>query len=79
MSCRPCSVWDRSADAVLGNELRAVTSAPPPDPAHWVFSPENDLVFANHYATDERVTPEEWMKRDYVAMLNALHVDEPTN
>jgi predicted membrane chloride channel (bestrophin family) len=67
---------DHFTHNIIRNELRAVTSAPPPDPADWVFSPENDLVFANNYTTDERVAPEDWMKRDYAAMLAALHMDK---
>ena len=63
---------------LIGNELWAVTSAPPPDPEDWAFSPENNLTFSSNYDTDERVTPEVWMRRDYNSMLDALHSNEPT-
>ena len=65
-----------NAVLLTGNELWAVTSAPPPDPADWAFSPENDLLFSSSYETDQRVTPEAWMRRDYNSMLDALHVSE---
>ncbi|KAK2462823.1 hypothetical protein APHAL10511_005214 [Amanita phalloides] len=70
---------DHFTHNIIRNELRAVTSAPPPDPADWVFSPENDLMFSSDYEKDERVTPEEWMKQDYASLLAALQADEPTN
>jgi len=60
-----------------GNELRAVTSAPPPDPADWVFSPENNLTFSSNYETSERITPEAWMNQKYGSLLDALRADEP--
>lgn len=60
-----------------GNELRAITSAPPPDPADWVFSPENDLTFSSNYETGERVTPDAWMDQNYSSILDALRDDEP--
>ncbi|KAF8628929.1 hypothetical protein AX15_003647 [Amanita polypyramis BW_CC] len=68
---------DHFTHSIIRNELRAVTSAPPPDPANWAFSPENDVLFTSHYEIGERVTPEEWMRRDYGTMLSALTADEP--
>lgn len=55
-----------------GNELRAITSTPAPDPARWAFAPENDLLFASDVHTDERVTPQEWIGRGYIQMQHAL-------
>ena len=55
-----------------GNELRAVTSAPPPDPESWAFAPENNMVFANNLASEVRQTPEEWMKKGSDAMQRSL-------
>jgi len=68
---------DHFTHNIIRNELRAVTSAPPPDPADWVFSPENDLIFSSNYEISERVTPEAWMDRKYSSLLDALHADEP--
>jgi len=56
----------------VGNELQALTSTAPPDPAHWAFAPENDLLFARDVHKDERFTPDEWMRRGYNAMQSAL-------
>ncbi|KAF8730060.1 hypothetical protein AX14_005754 [Amanita brunnescens Koide BX004] len=69
---------DHFTHNIIRNELWAVTSAPPPDPEDWAFSPENNLTFSSNYDTDERVTPEVWMRRDYNSMLDALHSNEPT-
>ncbi|KAF9017082.1 UPF0187-domain-containing protein [Hymenopellis radicata] len=59
---------DHFTSNIIRNELRAITSTAPPDPARWAFAQENDLLFAGNYANDERVTPEEWMKRGYGSM-----------
>jgi hypothetical protein len=32
---------------IIRNELLAITSRPPPDPADWAFSPYNDCLFPN--------------------------------
>ncbi|KAM6494853.1 Bestrophin, RFP-TM, chloride channel domain containing protein [Amanita muscaria] len=68
---------DHFTDSIIRNELRALASAPPPDPAHWAFSAENDLVFAGDYEKEERIAPQDWLNRSYAAMLAALHADEP--
>ncbi|KAK7457089.1 hypothetical protein VKT23_010390 [Stygiomarasmius scandens] len=57
---------------IIRNELQALTSTAPPDPAHWAFAPENDLLFARDVHKDERLTPDEWMRRGYNAMQGAL-------
>lgn len=57
----------------VGNELRAITSTPPPDPSTWAFSRQNDLIFASH--VDEqvaRIPPEEWVAKGYGKMQEAL-------
>jgi len=64
---------DHFTNNIICNELRAITSAPPPDPARWAFSAENDLLFSNT-ADDERVSPLEWMERGHVAMQKTLSV-----
>ncbi|KAF5309038.1 hypothetical protein D9619_013551 [Psilocybe cf. subviscida] len=55
---------------IIRNELRAVTSAPPPDPTRWAFVPENNLLFT--YGTDDRVTPSEWIARGSISMQRSL-------
>ncbi|THU99022.1 UPF0187-domain-containing protein [Dendrothele bispora CBS 962.96] len=57
---------------IIRNELQALTSTAPPDPARWAFAPENDLLFARDGDRDERLTPDEWMKRGYASMQSAL-------
>ena len=61
----------RSDSSFSGNELRAITASPPPDPAHWAFVPQNDLLFTMN--TNERVTPDEWLRRGFKQMQHALH------
>lgn len=55
-----------------GNELRAITSAPPPDPASWAFVPENDLLFTNSLDLADRLSPEDWVARGLAAMQQSL-------
>ncbi|KAF5364958.1 hypothetical protein D9758_008138 [Tetrapyrgos nigripes] len=57
---------------IIRNELQALTSTAPPDPARWAFAPENDLLFARDFQRDERVTPDEWLKRGYHSMQGTL-------
>ncbi|KDR70193.1 hypothetical protein GALMADRAFT_255052 [Galerina marginata CBS 339.88] len=61
---------DHFTHNIIRNELRAVTSTPPPDPSRWAFVPENNLLFSN--SLDERVSPEEWISRGAVAMQKNL-------
>ncbi|KAF9450845.1 UPF0187-domain-containing protein [Macrolepiota fuliginosa MF-IS2] len=56
---------------IIREELKAVTSTPPPDPSHWAFVPGNDLVFANNEG-DERIPPSEWVKRGPDEILRTL-------
>ncbi|KAJ7457185.1 Bestrophin, RFP-TM, chloride channel-domain-containing protein [Mycena galericulata] len=63
---------DHFTHNVIRNELRAITSASPPDPDYWAFSPENDLLFAVDVDQDERVGPTEWVSRGSAQMLGAL-------
>ncbi|EEB97189.1 hypothetical protein MPER_03542 [Moniliophthora perniciosa FA553] len=65
---------DHFTQNIIRNELKAITSTAAPDPARWAFVPENDLLFARNYHTDERLTPQVWMTRGYVQMQSALHV-----
>ncbi|KAJ7148784.1 Bestrophin, RFP-TM, chloride channel-domain-containing protein [Mycena crocata] len=63
---------DHFTNNIIRNELRAITSASAPEPDRWVFSPENDLLFAVDVDHDERVGPEEWVRRGSSQMLGAL-------
>jgi putative membrane protein len=58
---------------IIRNELHAITSTAPPDPSIWAFSPENDLIFAVN-EKQERVPPEEWVRRGYPRMQAAMRV-----
>uniref|UniRef100_D8QJA6 Uncharacterized protein n=1 Tax=Schizophyllum commune (strain H4-8 / FGSC 9210) TaxID=578458 RepID=D8QJA6_SCHCM len=62
---------DHFTSNIIRNELRAITASPPPDPAHWAFVPQNDLLFTMN--TNERVTPDEWLRRGFKQMQHALH------
>lgn len=57
---------------MTGNELRAITSAAPPDPSKWAFVPENDLLFAQNIHEDERIPPEAWLKRGPAEMQRQM-------
>lgn len=61
---------DHFTNNIIRNELRAITSSAPPNPTHWAFVQENDLLFAGD-SRDTRVTPAEWMKRGYGSMMAA--------
>ncbi|KAG6865356.1 hypothetical protein C0991_003208 [Blastosporella zonata] len=61
---------DHFTNNIIKNELLAITSAPPPDPARWAFAPENNLLFSNNI--DERITPAEWVQRGHIAMQKAM-------
>ncbi|EPQ51232.1 UPF0187-domain-containing protein [Gloeophyllum trabeum ATCC 11539] len=65
---------DHFTHNIIRNELRAITATPAPDPAHWAFSPQNNLVFAlsHRWDQEERVAPEEWLKRGLSSMRVAL-------
>ncbi|KAF5391116.1 hypothetical protein D9757_003061 [Collybiopsis confluens] len=65
---------DHFTQNIIRNELRAITSTPPPDIARWAFVPENDLLFASDYQNDERVSPQEWINRGYAQMQHALMI-----
>lgn len=60
-----------SCPVLVGNELRAITSAPPPDPARWAFAPENDLIFSPN-VDGERTTPDDWMKKGHIQMQKTM-------
>ncbi|KAJ6494040.1 Bestrophin, RFP-TM, chloride channel-domain-containing protein [Mycena vitilis] len=63
---------DHFTHNIIRNELRAITSASAPEPDRWIFSPENDLLFATDAERDERVGPNEWVRRGSSQMLGAL-------
>lgn len=57
----------------VGNELRAITSTPPPDPSSWMFAQQNDLIFASHVDDKvDRIPPEVWITKGYGKMEKAL-------
>jgi hypothetical protein len=39
-----------------------------------IFSPENDMLFATDVERDERVGPNEWVRRGSTQMLHSLSV-----
>lgn len=61
----------------LGNELRAITATPAPDPSVWAFSNYNDHIFPTspHESEDSsnHTSPHVWMSRGLDSMQNALH------
>lgn len=61
---------DHFTNNIIRNELRAITSAPPPNPSQWAFAAENDVLFT--FPQAERVTPEDWIRRGYTQMQAAL-------
>ncbi|KAF8880634.1 Bestrophin, RFP-TM, chloride channel-domain-containing protein [Infundibulicybe gibba] len=67
---------DHFTHNIIRNELRAITSTPPPALAQWAFAPENDLVFESTPEPGKtqggRVTPEEWIERGSVEIEKVL-------
>ncbi|KAL0957453.1 hypothetical protein HGRIS_001250 [Hohenbuehelia grisea] len=60
---------DHFTHNIIRNELDAITSTPAPYPARWIFSPQNDLVFASSVDEDvERLPPDQWVKRGAAKM-----------
>jgi len=64
---------DHFVHNIIRKELRAIMAMPAPDPSVWAFSEENDLLFAS-LATEERVSPSEWVQRGVPKIRNALRV-----
>ena len=56
----------------VGQELRAITGLPVPDPTEWAFSSENDFVLAIHESENECMTPNEWVRRGASEMQASL-------
>ncbi|KIM90417.1 hypothetical protein PILCRDRAFT_766254 [Piloderma croceum F 1598] len=63
---------DHFTHNIIRNELRAMTATPAPSPSVWAFHPENNLVFASQDRYDERVAPDDWVKRGLPQMRAAL-------
>ncbi|KAJ7202053.1 UPF0187-domain-containing protein [Mycena pura] len=63
---------DHFTSNIIRNELRAITSTAAPDPDRWIFAPENDMLFVSDVEHDERVGPDEWVRRGSGQMLGAL-------
>ena len=60
-----------------GNELRALTATPAPEPAIWAFSDINDCIFPSTLGAENaanRASPREWLRRGSGPMQNALSV-----
>ena len=59
-----------------GNELRALTATPTPDPSVWAFSDINDRVFSpstlNPEEKHDHASPREWLRRGLGPMQSAL-------
>jgi len=65
---------DHFTKEIIHHELRAVTSSAPPDPADWVFSPDNNLALAPKTHGTERVQPEDWIMRGPSEMQLAMRI-----
>ncbi|RXW20404.1 hypothetical protein EST38_g5459 [Candolleomyces aberdarensis] len=63
---------DHFTSKIIRNELKAITSTPPPDPAKWAFAPENNLVFSHGTDVHERISPDEWVARGPGAIMGSL-------
>ncbi|RXW20403.1 hypothetical protein EST38_g5458 [Candolleomyces aberdarensis] len=63
---------DHFTSKIIRNELKAITSTPPPDPTKWAFVPENNLVFSHGTDVHERVSPDEWVARGPGAIMGSL-------
>lgn len=61
---------DHFTHNIIRNELKAITSTPPPDPADWAFVPENNLLFSD--SIEERMSPNEWLSKGAAAMQASL-------
>ncbi|EIN05576.1 UPF0187-domain-containing protein [Punctularia strigosozonata HHB-11173 SS5] len=59
---------DHFTHNIIRNELRAITATPAPQVSSWAFAPANDRVFE----VEDRVTPEEWVRRGTAQMQFAL-------
>ncbi|KAG2111825.1 UPF0187-domain-containing protein [Suillus clintonianus] len=63
---------DHFVQNIIRKELRAITAMPTPDPAEWVFSPQNDFL-----GTQSRgialETPSAWLEKGRMEILTALH------
>ncbi|KAG2004548.1 hypothetical protein CC2G_003097 [Coprinopsis cinerea AmutBmut pab1-1] len=57
---------DHFTSNIIRNELKAITSAPPPDPRKWAFHPENNLLFSSSH--QDRIDPEDWVARGVPAI-----------
>lgn len=53
------------------DELRIVTSMPPPNPSDWVFVEGNDYVFATG-KSPRRMKPSEWEEKNAEEIWRAL-------
>ncbi|KXN89029.1 hypothetical protein AN958_06380 [Leucoagaricus sp. SymC.cos] len=74
-SCR--QNLDHFTNNIIRDELRAITSTPPPDVSIWAFAPENDSLLADHEG-HKRITPSEWVKKGPEGILQALGDVKPS-
>jgi hypothetical protein len=68
-------IWSSHDFATVEEELEAVTSIPPPDPAVWAFASENDYLFTSA-DNPIRLPPKEWVRRGPREIWNALDTRE---
>ncbi|KAJ3568237.1 hypothetical protein NP233_g5846 [Leucocoprinus birnbaumii] len=59
---------------VIKEELRAMTSTPPPDISDWAFVDENDSLLADHGGY-QRIPPSEWVEKGVDGIYEALGSD----
>jgi hypothetical protein len=61
---------DHFTNGIIKNELKSITSTPPPDPNRWAFVPENNVLFSMQL--EDRITPDEWAKQGPVKIQQSL-------
>ncbi|KAF9004544.1 hypothetical protein BDQ17DRAFT_1325396 [Cyathus striatus] len=61
---------DHFTNGIIKNELKSITSTPPPDPNRWAFVPENNVLFSMQL--EDRITPDEWAKLGPVKIQQSL-------
>jgi ion channel-forming bestrophin family protein len=68
---------DHFTHNIIRNELKAITATPAPNPIHWAFSPENDLLFATKPVNEEeRISPDEWISKGLETIQGVLSMGQ---
>ncbi|TFK61875.1 UPF0187-domain-containing protein [Pluteus cervinus] len=66
---------DHLTNDIIRNELRAITSRPPPEPSVWAFMPGNDSIFESVHSTrDVHHPPEYWVSLGYTNTVKELNM-----